>query len=271
MSFNLDFGRSRRATTSSSPMVQRARVLILKLIRDSDMTSGDRIPSERELAERFRISRMTVRKALSQLVKESELERRGTSGTFIPELAVVRPLSRRISTAISEVLESGGRHSGSRLLFFEQIAADANISRHLELDEGDDVISIKRLRSANEVPFCVETSYLPSIRVPGLVAADVVDTPSLYSYLRNRYQLTFANSDFHVSVRDAPKAEAELLNLAVGASTLCINMTVYDNDGKPVEYLISHNHPDLVALESLREDTGQFKSVYTDWSEYRQH
>jgi GntR family transcriptional regulator len=121
---------------------------------ETGMSHGDRIPSERELAERFGISRMTVRKALTQLVDAGHLERRGTAGTFLPEPAVVRPLSKRVSTAISEVVGQAGHKPGARLLFFEQAQADANIARRLQLDEGAAVIVIKRLRLSDAVPFC---------------------------------------------------------------------------------------------------------------------
>jgi len=230
------------------------------------MSSGDRIPSERELADRFGISRMTVRKALNQLVASGQLERRGTAGTFIPEPAVVRPLSKRVSTAISEVVGKAGHKPGARLLFFEQAAADANIARRLQLDEGAPVIVIKRLRLSDSVPFCVETSYLPQHRVPGLVAADVFAAPSLYALLRERFGMTFATSDFHVSVSAAPDVEAGLLGLPPGTGVLAMRSTIYDRDGRPAEFLISWNHPDRVAFESLRDDTGPLKSVFTDWS-----
>ena len=244
----------------------RVHLLLRNLMLETGMSHGDRIPSERELAERFGISRMTVRKALNQLVDAGHLERRGTAGTFLPEPAVVRPLSKRVSTAISEVVGQAGHKPGARLLFFEQAQADANIARRLHLDEGAPVIVIKRLRLSDAVPFCVETSYLPQYRVPGLVAADVFAAPSLYALLRERFGMTFATSDFHVSVASAPDTEAELLGLSPGIGALVMRSTVYDRDGQPAEFLISWNHPDRVAFESLRDDTGPVKSVYTDWA-----
>lgn len=244
----------------------RVHLLLRNLMLETGMSHGDRIPSERELAERFAISRMTVRKALNQLVDAGHLERRGTAGTFLPEPAVVRPLSKRVSTAISEVVGQAGHKPGARLLFFEQAQADANIARRLHLDEGAPVIVIKRLRLSDAVPFCVETSYLPQHRVPGLVAADVFAAPSLYALLRERFGMTFATSDFHVSVATAPDIESELLGLARGVGALAMRSTVYDRDGQPAEFLISWNHPDRVAFESLRDDTGPVKSVFTDWS-----
>lgn len=245
---------------------KRAETMLRRLILDIGMSPGDRIPSERDLAERFEISRMTVRKAIQSMVESGHLERRGTAGTYIPEAAVVRPLSRRISTAVSEVVGGRGRKPGARLLFFEQTRPDANIARRLNLDERQTVVAIKRLRLSDAKPFCVETSYLPSHMVPGLVAADLMDAPSLYGLLRQRYGLTFAKSDFHVSAAPVPDTEALPLDLPPGQVCLLMRSMVYDVNDRPVESLISWNHPDRVAFESLQADGNFLESVYTDWA-----
>lgn len=245
---------------------KRAEAMVRRLISDLGLSPGDRIPSERELADRFAISRMTVRKALRRMVEDGLLERRGTAGTFLPEVAVVRPLSKRVSTAISEVVGRRGKQPGARLLFFEQAKADANVARRLQLEEGQAVIVIKRLRLSDGTPFCVESSHLPSDMVPGLVAADLTDAPSLYALLRERYGLTFDKSDFHVSVAALPEVEAGLLELPPDDACLLMRSVVYDVSGRPVESLISWNHPDRVAFESLQADGNSLGSVYTDWS-----
>ncbi|SMY09843.1 GntR family transcriptional regulator [Flavimaricola marinus] len=254
------------STPSRGVIERRAEALIRRLLPEIGMSPGDKIPSERDLAERFGISRMTVRKAIDHMVDLGQLERRGTAGTFIPEVAVVRPLSKRISTAISEVVGQRGKLPGSKLLFFEQASADAHVARRLRLENGDGVIVIKRLRLSDSVPFCVEISYLPLESVPGLVAADLMDAPSLYALLRDRYGMTFAKSDFQVTVGAAPEAEATLLGIAVDAPTLLMRSLVYDVTDRPVEYLISWNHPDRVAFESYRYDGNPITSVYTDWT-----
>lgn len=251
---------------SRGAVERRAETLIRRLLPDLGMTPGDRIPSERDLADRFGISRMTVRKAIDHMVAQGQLERRGTAGTFIPEVAVVRPLSKRVSTAISEVVGRRGKLPGSKLLFFEQSRADAHVARRLHLDDGENVIVIKRLRLSDSMPFCVEISYLPSRSVPGLVAADLMGTPSLYALLRDRFGLTFAKSDFQVSVATTPETEAGLLGIEVEAPALLMRSLVYDVADRPVEYLISWNHPERVSFESYRYDGSPLTSVYTDWT-----
>ncbi len=257
---------ARSGETSDGRVLSRAKALLGALLREGGVGPGERIPSERDLAARFGISRMTMRKAVAALVAEGALERRGTAGTFLPEPAVVRPLSRQVSTAISEVVGGRGHRAGARLLFFEQAAADAHVARRLHLPEGAPVIVVRRLRLSDGVPFCVETSCLPQARVAGLVAADVAEAPSLYALLRARFGLTFAASDFQIAVAPPPGAEAALLGLAPGAGALTLRSTVYDREGRPVEYVVSWNHPDRVAFESLREEGGPPKRIHTDWA-----
>lgn len=257
--------KKKHRNKSRGAVEKRAEAMLRQLVRNMGMSPGDRIPSERKLAERFEISRMTVRKALERLVEMGSLERRSTAGTFIPELTVTRPLSKRVSTSISEVVEQRGHEAGSRLLFFEMTQADANVERRLQLEEGTSVILIKRLRLSDGKPFCVETSYLPSSLVPGLIAADLIDTPSLYALLRDRFGLTFEKSDFHISVAPVPEVEAILLELPPDEAGLMMRSVVYDVNDRPVESLISWNHPDRVAFESLN-DGNSIERIYTDWT-----
>jgi len=258
--------QSGSADKSRGAVAKRAGTMLRRLILDMGLSSGDRIPSERELAERFEISRMTVRKAVQHMVGTGHLVRRGTAGTFLPETAIVRPLSKRVATAISEVVGHRGNVPGARLLFFEQAHADANVARRLHLKEGSPVILIKRLRLFDSTPFCAELSYLPSELVPGLVAADLMEAPSLYALLRRKYGLTFDKSDFHVSVAPVPQAEAELLGMSPDEACLLLRSVVYGKDDRPVEFLISWNRPDKVAFESLQTDGNTLESGYTDWS-----
>ena len=84
--------------------------------------------------------------------------------------------------------------------------------------------------------------------------------------LRERYGLTFGKSDFHVSVANVPEGEAGLLDLPSSEPCLLMRSVVYDVNERPVESLVSWNHPDRVAFESLQADGNALESVYTDWA-----
>ena len=146
------------ATIETPPLrvYEQARQNILKMIEQRDYLPGDRIPSERELSERFGVHRMTVRKAIDRLVASGVLERRGTSGTYLPAPVVRRPVAGHLSSySISEIVHNCGGVPGSRLLFFEQRQANPRVADRLQIDKGASVVAIKRLRTVNDLPFCV--------------------------------------------------------------------------------------------------------------------
>jgi len=232
----------------SVPIYIRVQKDLLKLIQDKEVKQGGRFPSERELSLRFGASRMTMRKAVEHLVQAGALERRGTSGTFVPDRLFDRPLSEHIPYGISDVVEKAGHIPGSKLFFFERKDADDFIASKLGLSPGDPVISIERQRTVDGVPVCVEFSHIPARLVPGLSASDVVESKSLYKIFRENFHLDFGNSFAVISIHRASKSEAELLDLRPGASVLHYEALTVTGDGQPLEYLRSLNHPDRVSF-----------------------
>ena len=131
-----------------------------------------------KLAEKYKISRMTIRKAINRLVDRGFLIRKGTSGTFIPSPVIMRPIDAHMYPySISDMVKKSGDVPGSKLLFFEKPHAQARIAEQLELNVGDPLIVIRRLRLMDDIPFCVETAHLPAKFVPGLVASDLIAEP----------------------------------------------------------------------------------------------
>ncbi|MBW0448288.1 GntR family transcriptional regulator [bacterium M00.F.Ca.ET.228.01.1.1] len=227
----------------------RIQQALQEMIEGPAFSPGDRIPSERELAEQFSISRMTMRKAITNLVRTGVLERRSTSGTFVASPRVQRPLDRSLQS-LSKTIEQGGGAAGSKLLFFEMSRANERVGKCLKIEEDADVVVIRRLRSANGLPFCVETTYLPAGRVPGLIADDLAGNASLYDLLKSRYGIEAAYDEGTISVAPVTLLESELLNLPAASSALLYRAIIYDSSGLPVEYLVSVNHPQRVVFKA---------------------
>ena len=232
-------------------LYERAQQHVIEMIEGPDYAAGDRIPSERELAERYRISRMTMRKAIDKLVARGLLERRGTSGTYIPVPVIRRPITGHMfSHGISEIVRACGGVPGSRLLFFEQHEAHSRVAERLNIRTGDPLIVIRRLRTVNDLPFCVETTHLPQARVPGLAADDLFGRQSLYALLASRYGIEMGGGHGTISVSAATTQEAELLGLRSDSPALIFRAVANDRQDRPVEYLTSVNHPLRVVFET---------------------
>lgn len=221
---------------------------LLKLIQDGAVKPGGRFPSERELSVKFGASRMTMRKAVDHLVQSGVLERRGTSGTYVPDRIFERPLSDNAFYSLSDVMEKAGRTPGSKLLFFERKGADEFVASKLGLAAGDPVIAIERLRTVDGIPVCLELSHFPASLVPGLSASDVIEHKSLYRLFRENYNIELSNVARVISIHYATKSEAEPLELRPGAAVLNFEGLSVTGTGQPFEHLRSLNHPDRVSL-----------------------
>ncbi len=140
------------------------------------------IPSERELAEMYDISRMTVRQAVNNLVNDGYLIRRRGKGTFVAAQKIEQPLKGL--TSFSEDMRARGMEPGTIVLSFETVPASQKLAEGLGVTEGDDLYEVRRLRLADGLPMALETLYIPVHLVPGLTR-DVV-SGSVYEFYRKR-------------------------------------------------------------------------------------
>ncbi|WNJ90277.1 GntR family transcriptional regulator [Bosea sp. 685] len=240
----------REPVKRAKPIYVEVQDYLLDLINGPDYGPGDRIPSERVLADTLRINRMTVRKAIDKLVERNVLERNGTSGTRVPLVQVTRPIELSSSLGITRIIRNSGGSPGNKLLHFGEEAATESIARRLDLAAGADLIMFRRLRTVNDEPFCIETSYLPAERFAGLVAEDLVAGQSLYALLKARYGVEASARDREIGVGTATDMEARLLSLKPGSPTLVLRLVARDGGGTPIEYMKSVNHPHHVVFRN---------------------
>lgn len=247
--------RTSGSSNESFKIHERAQHYILDLINGPGYSAGDRIPSERELCERTGISRMTIRKAIGNLVALGVLERRATSGTFIPEPVIRRPISSSMFVhGITEIVRHCGGEPGSRMLVFEENTADERVARRLRIRHGAPLFVMRRLRFVNDLPFCIETTHLDAERVPDLTADDLLGQKSLYELLADRYGIRMRGGQGTIGVSTASRVEAQQLGLGRDASVLLFQAVSFDVDGRPMEYLNSLNHPQRVVFETQAAD-----------------
>lgn len=120
---------------------------------------GDRLPSERDLADHFEVSRMTLRQAVTLLVEEGILERRVGSGTYVASHRVRDKM--RGTTSFTEIVHSQGKTPSSKLISYQrQLASDTEI-KELQLEPSDYVIRMERIRYADNIPLVFEVASIP--------------------------------------------------------------------------------------------------------------
>src|SRR5215213_1376548 len=159
---------------------------VLDLIERLDV--GEAIPSERQLSADLGVSRLTVRAALDDLVREGFLVRRRGSGTFVSEPKIAQELTM---TSFTEDMERRGLRPQSRTLELGAVPAGAQLGRLLHVSPSEQVVVAKRLRLADDETMAIETLHVRESLVPGLTAADL-EQHSFYELLRDRYGTVIA-------------------------------------------------------------------------------
>lgn len=223
-----------------TPIYVQLRDLLRAQIERSELPPGTRIPSERDLAERWGISRMTARAAVTQLIDEGYLRRVPGKGTFVQRPRVLQSL--QTLTSFTEDMRTRGKATRARVL--EQVIAEAApvVAARLGLEPGAPVVKLRRLRLADEEPMCVETAYLAASRFSFLVKEDMT-RQSLYAVLGRR-GVELAWADQRVEALRVRAGEAAMLGIPRQAPVLRTERTTYDREGRPVEHIQSFYRAD---------------------------
>lgn len=215
------------------PKYETLRRTLAELI-ETRLTPHDPLPSERELMQRYGVSRMTVREAVERLVREGRVYRVQGSGTFVSDAGKITK-SLTLSS-FSEDIRARRMVPGGRLLLLERQPADVNVARDLFVEPGTTVVHLCRLRTADGEPMCLENVWIPGDLVPGLADLDEVD--SLYGRLE-RAGAAPEQADQTISATVVTPAEAELLGVPNNFPALKVSRVTHDARGRAVERAIS--------------------------------
>ncbi|HEY46025.1 MAG TPA: GntR family transcriptional regulator [Anaerolineae bacterium] len=255
---SLDSGTSR-------PLYLQLRDKLLNMIREGVYAPHERLPSERKLAKRFDVSRLTVRQALSSLMHQGIVYTRIGKGTYVSD-----PEARRKGSifSFSERVLQDDQIPSSEVLDRRIIPASEEQARYLQISPGDNLVYVARLRKANGVPIVVQEAYLPHSLCPGILQ-QIDDQTSLYSFLEERYGMKVDSADVRLKASLADDIEAERLVLTKPAAVLLREQVTFLEDGRPIEFsratyrgdgyeFYTHIHREFVAGagENLREPFG---------------
>jgi GntR family transcriptional regulator len=198
---------------------------------------GDRLPPERELAERYGCSLITVRRALGDLARERRIERARGRGTFVTRPPIDLALDGTLS--FTEELQHLGHDPATRVVTAKTVGAEAAVADALAIPVGAPVVHIERLRMADGEPLLLEQVFLPEARFPGLLASDL-ERGSLYELLTDRYATRVVRAREALEPISLPTREAQLLGVEPHRPALLIEGLAYDTAGAPVEFARSY-------------------------------
>lgn len=207
---------------------------ILREKIENEMEPGDLLPSERELSERYGLSRTTVRLALKELETLGLIMRKHGKGTYVLDLSG-GAMDLTTNYSFTEQMREAGREPRTVDLEFQTREATKSVADRMGLSVGDKVIYVRRLRLADGIPMMVERTYVPEASFPGLTE-EALAGKSLYAIIENDYhqKIHVAEEEFFASV--ARKEDADVLRVSEGAPVLQLSRVTYNDLGSVIEF-----------------------------------
>lgn len=236
------------ATPAFSPLYQQIKSLILQGLQAGEWKPGDAIPSEMELAGRFRVSQGTVRKAIDELAAEHLLVRRQGKGTFVATHAEQHTQFRFLRLEP----DSGDRASvGSaqrHIVQCRRLRAPVDIAHALGLRSGESVLQVRRVLSFQQQPTILEDIWLPGGPFKGLTASALTqDQGPMYALFESQFGVRMVRADEKIKAVAADSAAAAQLQVPDGAPLLSVERLAYTYNDVPMElrrglYRTDHHH-----------------------------
>lgn len=227
----------------AEPLYIQLKKAVQSAIANGTFNSGDKIPTEIELSETYNVSRITVRKAIEELVNEGFLTKRQGKGTFVNAQKIGRKIEHIIS--FTAACKANGVSSHSVVTERIKLKADQETAEPFTNTAGEPVLYIQRKRYAGERPLMLENNYYSYDRFSFLMDEQLEG--SVYELLRNRYHIDPNQpGESILQITLADEQQAKLLEIPIGDPLFYMNTIIYDQDSQPVhvgkQYIIGDRY-----------------------------
>jgi len=243
------------ARQSPIPLYYQLKGIFRSWIVSGKFDSDKRFPSENELQEQYNVSRMTIRRALSELVNEGFLVREQGRGSFVVQQRVQDQL--RQLTSFTEDMQLRGLVTASKVLSF-QVVVDGEVAQKMDISEHEELVRLERVRLVEEEPIALQTAFVRHHFCPGLAESGLVEG-SLYKTLEGSYGLRLGRALQTLEAKPADEYEARLLQIEKGYPVLALERLTYLHNGGAIEFVRSTYRGDQYrfTVELARQRKGQ--------------
>jgi GntR family transcriptional regulator len=219
-----------------SPLYQQIKSLILQSLQAGEWKPGEMIPSEMDLAARFRVSQGTVRKAIDELAAENLVLRRQGKGTFVSTHAEQRVQYRFLRLMPESGDASSEGPAERRIIDCKRLRAPADIARALALRSGDAVLQVRRVLAFQGAPTILEDLWLPGGPFKGLTADRLADDHGpMYALFETEFGVRMVRAEEKIRAVAADAVAAQLLEMPLGAPLLSVERTAFTYNDIPME------------------------------------
>jgi len=231
------------------PKYLQIRAWLKERIQTGNYKAGEKLPSEIELSKMSGVNRNTLRQAISELVAEGILRKEKGMGTFVSSSTpvILKHTLKQISSFRDDLSESGMTEKSLILSKGIEEAKD-HIARALHLEEGDNVIAVRRLRTGNDIPLMYEETYLPSAMFENILGMDL--TGSMYTLFSERFNIILARSEQRIRAVNLKGKIATYLRLPENAAGLYMESITFNDNNIPIEVLCAYYRGDKYVFEA---------------------
>lgn len=229
--------------SGTTPLYHQVAKKFEVAIRQGTLPPGSRIENEVSLAERLKLSRPTIRRAIQFLVDDGLIVRRRGIGSQVVHGQVTRGMEL---TSLHDDIQRGGSKAGTTVTSFETVPSSAHVAQSLGVPAGSPVTEVGRIRYADGVPMALMRNWIPPS--VGTIGKDELNSQGLYQILRERGFIPQVGKQ-RISARKATQAEAAALDIESGAAVLTMERTAYDSMGRAIEHGEHLYRTDLYSLE----------------------
>ncbi len=224
---------STEAAPSFSPLYQQIKSRLLRSLQAGEWKPGEVIPSEMDLAVRFKVSQGTVRKAIDELAQENHLVRRQGKGTFVATHAEEQTQYRFLRLMPDD---GGDSRLQRRLLECRRMRAPADVARALELKSGEAALQIRRLLLAAAEPVVLDEIWLPGPLFKGLGSDKLAGWRGpMYGLFEAEFHVRMVRAEERIRAVAAEPDDAALLDVPAAAPLLQVERLSFTYDDRPVE------------------------------------
>lgn len=211
---------------------------------------NEQLPFEKELCEKYNVSKMTVKKALDLLVNDGLIIKRRGSGTFVKDITekeIQRIIEKKQFSGLTTT--SIGHKVTSKVLEFKIINATKEIADILKIEEDEFIYFVHRVRYVDDKAVVIEKTYIPLNLIPGMKLADV--KKSIYGYIKDKLGLNIQSAHSTVRAMKSDELDREYLNLEKDEPILEVERVAYLDNGKVFEYSFSRHRYDKFEFKSI--------------------
>ncbi|WP_282033236.1 GntR family transcriptional regulator [Metabacillus indicus] len=220
-------------TNESKPLHEKVKDDIVQLIAEEKYKPNSLLPTEADFCEKFGVSRTTIRAALQQLTIEGYIYRVQGRGTFVSDNKVKQTLSST-SFNFSEQMKLQGKKASIKALSLQVIPSDEFLADLFQMNEGDPINKLERIRYVNDEPLQYEIACLPWFKTPGLKRE--LTEKSLYQLLETQFHLTIKKTVEQLEITLADEKTASKLDIPVHTPCISITTITYLENDVPIEY-----------------------------------